>query len=422
MDLKVEIKELDELNREVSVEIAADVFNESMEKEYVEVRKKVVLKGFRKGKAPMNTIKSNYGDQVKADVIDKLVKDTYPQAVREKELRVASYPKLTDVTFGDDGVFRYKATVEVFPEIGKIEHDNLEISTEEITVADSEVDEYVEHLRKHHSELRKVERPAGDSDTVVVDLKKVYDPKLVLKEDNFPASAIDLSNPMTFKEFREQFPGMKAGDEKEIEVKYADDYSDPKFAGAEIKYHAKVKEVNERLLPEVDDALAKKVGLGETALELRLKLREDIQRQKEDDQKKQHKNMIIGQMCEKNQITVPNAVLDDYLDKIVEDFKKQNMEMDEASIRNQYRQVGINTFRWNMVYHQFARQEKIEVLPEDTEKLIKKFAENYKMTIDQAQEALQSSGRITDIRESILEEKVLDWLAGTAKKVKAESK
>jgi trigger factor len=88
MDLKVEVKELDELNRELLVEIAADVFNESMEKEYVEVRKKVVLKGFRKGKAPMNTIKSNYGDQVKADVIDKLVKDTYPQAVREKELRV----------------------------------------------------------------------------------------------------------------------------------------------------------------------------------------------------------------------------------------------------------------------------------------------------------------------------------------------
>lgn len=299
---------------------------------------------------------------------------------------------------------------------------NLEISSEDITVADNEVDEYVEHLRKHHSELRKVERPAGDTDTVVVDLKKVYDPKLVLEEDSFPASAIDLSNPMTLKEFREQFPGMKAGDEKEIEVKYADDYSDPKFAGAEIKYHATIKEVNERLLPEMDDAFAKRVGVGETVLELRLKLREDIQRQKEDDQKKQHKNMIIGQMCEKNPITVPNAVLDDYLDKILEDFKKQNMEMDEESIRNQYRQVGINTFRWNMVYHQFARQEKIEVLPEDTEKLIKKFAENYKMTVDQAQEALQSSGRITDIKESILEEKVLDWLTGTAKIVKAENK
>ena len=422
MDLKVEVKELDELNRELSVEITADAFNESMEKEFVEVRKKVVLKGFRKGKAPLNVVKSNYGDQVKADVIDKLVKDTYPQAVREKELRVASYPTLTDVTFGDDGTFQYKATVEVFPVIGTIAHDNLELSSEEITVSDSEVDDYVEHLRKHHSELRKVERPAGDSDTVVVDLKKVYDPKLLLEEDNFPGSAIDLSNPMTLKEFREQFPGMKVGDEKDVEVKYADDYSDPKFAGAEIKYHATIKEVNERLLPEVDDAFAKKVGVGETALELRLKLREDIQRQKEDDQKKQHKNMIIGQMCEKNPISVPKAVLDDYLDKIVEDFKKQNMEMDEESIRNQYRPVGINTFRWNMVYHQFARQEKIEVLPEDTEKLIKKFAENYKMTTEQAQEALQSSGRITDIRESILEEKVLDRLAGTAKKVKAESK
>ncbi|RKX17660.1 MAG: hypothetical protein DRP35_10565 [Candidatus Zixiibacteriota bacterium] len=155
--------------------------------------------------------------------------------------------------------------------------------------------------------------------------------------------------------------------------------------------------------------------MGETVLELKLKIREDIKNHKEEETKKYKNSSLISQMVKINKIPVPQAILDDYLNKIVEDYKKQEKEFNEEEIRNQYRAVGESTFQWNMIYHHLANEEKIEVLPSDTENLIMKLAENYKMTPEQAKDALQKSGKISDIRESILEEKILDFLSSKAK-------
>ena len=415
--MKIEIKELDQLQREVSIEIPAETVNEKMEKKFIEVRKKADLKGFRPGKAPMNVIKQTYSNEVKADVLDDLLKESYPKAIKEKNLNVASYPTVTFMDLNDTGDFKYTAKVEVFPKLEKVELDGLEIEKLEVEVKDEEVKEYLEMLQKQHSSLNKVERPIKENDTVVIDLQKIKDPKLVLKEDNFPASVIDLSNKFTIKEFKENLPGMNIGDEKDITINYADDYSDKKFAGAEITYHCIIKEINERSLITIDDAFAKTVKMGETVLEMRLKIREDIKNHKEEEIKKHKNSSLISQMVKINKIPVPQAVLDDYLNKIVEDYKKQEKEFNEEEIRNQYRAVGESTFQWNMLYHHLANEEKIEVLPSDTENLIMKLAENYKMTPEQTKDALQKSGKITDIRESILEEKILDFLSSKAKVV-----
>ena len=413
--MKVEIKELDQLQREVSIEIPAETVNEKMEEKFVEVRQKADLKGFRPGKAPMNVIKQTYSNEVKADVLDELLKETYPKAIKEKNLNVASYPTVTSMDLTDNGEFKYTAKVEIFPKLEKVEMDGLEIEKLEVETKDEEVEEYLEMLQKQHSSLNKVERPIEENDTVVLDLQKIKDPKLVLKEDNFPASVIDLSNKFTIKEFKENLPGMNIGDEKDITINYPDDYSDKKFAGAEIIYHCKIKEINERSLIPIDDSFAKTVKMGETVLELKLKIREDIKNHKEEETKKYKNSSLISQMVKINKIPVPQAILDDYLNKIVEDYKKQEKEFNEEEIRNQYRAVGESTFQWNMIYHHLANEEKIEVLPSDTENLIMKLAENYKMTPEQAKDALQKSGKISDIRESILEEKILDFLSSKAK-------
>ncbi len=417
---KVEVNEVDRINREVSIEIAAEKYNELFENKITEARKEAQIKGFRKGKVPKKIILSNYGEQVKSDVIDELIKNSYAQVVREKELAVASYPTLTSAELADDGVLSYTVKVEVFPQIDKIETDGLEIHTLDTEATDDEVEEQVKVLLRQHSELRKVERPVADGDTVIVDLTKLLDSKLVLPDSEFPNSVIDLGNQMTMKEFRDSIPGMSAGDSKEIEINYPEDYTDEKFAGAQIKYDCTLKEVNERIVPELDDAFAERTGMAKTALELKIKVREDIKHYKEDQVRRQQKNMIIGQMCEKNDLPVPKASVEEYLDSIVEDHKKENKEIDEASVRTQYRPIGENTFRWGMIFHKLAELENLKVLPEDTENLIKKFADNYKISTEQAKQALQQSGRIANLGESILEEKVLDFLIGKAKVVEVK--
>ncbi len=412
--MKVEVKELEGLKRELTVEIPVDTVEGEISKKLTELRQKVKIDGFRQGKVPMERIKTMYGDSVRADVVEELIRSTYPEAVREKTLRVASHPTVTGADFGDDGHFEYTAEVEVFPEIEKVACEGLEVKLREVEVEDKDVDEFVEHLRKRFADMRPVDREVRDNDVVLVDMKKTFDPGMVLKEDTFPDQEIDLDSKMTIKEFHDALPGMKADEETEIEIKYPDDYSDKNFAGAHIKYHCRVREVRERILPEFNDDFAKQTGDAETALELRLKIRDDLKMRIKDEQEREKRGQIIQQMCKQNDIPVPDGLIEDYLKNVAEDFKKRYNEVDEAKIKENYRDIGLRTIRWNMIYNHLSGQESIEVLPSDTEDRIKRFADNYQMTLDQAKQALAQSGTVADIRDSILEEKVLDFLADKA--------
>ena len=414
--MKVEVTELEGLYRQLAVEVPHNRFQEEMDKELEQLRLRVTLKGFRKGKAPMNMIKSNYGESVKNEVIDKLIKATYPEAISSQTLKVASPPQVTDLKIEDDGSFSYKAKVEVFPDIKKVVFDGIKLTTTDTEASDAEVDEFIETLRDRRAEMREVNRAAKADDVVVLDMTKVKDPELAVGQTDFPETTVDLSHGLTLKEFKEQIPGMKAGEEKDIEVKYADDYSDSRLAGAEITYKARLKSVKEKILPEVDDAFAKASAEAETVLELRLKIRKEIKRQKEEDQKRSFKSQIITQMNEKNPVPVPESMIENYLHSVIEDLTKQKADFKEDEIRNMYRPMGEQTIRWQILYHQLAEQEKIEVLPSDTEKVIGRMARQYKITSEKAKEAMLRSGRADDIRESLLEEKVLDLISGGAKK------
>ncbi len=419
MQVKVELKELEDLGRELTVEVEPDLVNEKLDARYQEVRKGVTIKGFRKGKAPMHMIKSMYESEVRADVADDVIKATLPQAVQEKELRVAATPAITALDYRDNGGITYTAKLEVFPEIETVTTDGLKVTTREIEVADEEVEEAIESIRKTAADRREVNREVRAGDVVVVDLKKIYDPQLLLTEDSFPESVIDLDHPHTLQVFKDQLPGMKAGEKKELEVNYHKNYSEPRFAGATITYEVAVTSVQEQILPEFDDHFAKATQQAETALELRMKIRKNIQEQKKDELRRMQKNEIVRQICENNKVPIPNGLVNEYLDGMIEDIKRSNPGLDEAEARNSYQGVAVNTLRWNLLYHKLAQQERIEVLPADTENAIKRFAENYNMTMEQAKDALQKSGRVTSIRDTILEQKVFEFLLNKAEVVKS---
>ncbi|MGH8015520.1 MAG: trigger factor, partial [Candidatus Zixiibacteriota bacterium] len=239
-----------------------------------------------------------------------------------------------------------------------------------------------------------------------------------LKQKDFPDTTVDLSSVLTVKEFKEGLAGLNIGDEKEITVKYKDDYSDKALAGAEITYKAKIKAVKEKILPAVDDSFAKAVADVPTILELRVKAREELKHQKDEAQKKQFKSVLIKQMIEQNKVPVPESMVEHYLEHVVEDLNKQQAKFDEGEVRKSYAPIAEETIRWQILYLKLAEQEKIEVLPSDVENVINRMAQAYKITPGQAKQVMARSGRVDDIRDSLLEEKVLDLLVGRAKKVK----
>ncbi len=412
--MKVAVTEGAGLVRQVSVEIPSETVKSELDKKFAEVRKNVDVKGFRKGKVPMDRIMTMYGDAVKADVVEEIIRTTYPQAVKQEDLRVAAHPTVTEADFTDDGGFAYTAEVEVFPVIETVNTEGLEANVPDVTIGDKEVDEFVGVMLKRSADERPVDRAISKDDLVSLDLKKLEDPKGALDQDDFLDQQIDLDNPNTVREFKDELPGHKAGDEFDITITYPDDYADKRFAGSAIKYALSIKEVKERVLPEFNDAFAKTSGYAETALELRLNVRKELEERVKADQDRAIRGQLIDSLCSRNEIQVPEALLEHYLKNVFEDFKKRYDDVKEEDIRENYREVGLKTIRWNMLYQKLSEQEKIEVLQADTEKRIKKFADNYGMTLEQAKKALAESGNISDIRDSILEEKILDFLAEKA--------
>lgn len=410
--MKSEIKSADGLVREIEIEVDAETVDAAFAEAYKKYSKEAKIKGFRPGKAPMSVIKSKFGDAIRDEVLDELMEKSYPEAVKEQDLRVASAPMIPpNIELKEGSPLKYTAKVEVLPEIEKINIEGLQLPEIEVEVRDPEVDAVVDYLRKKHAEIRPVEREAKEDDIIFADLTKTDDPDNVLEGDSFSDIEIDLASDITVKEFKDSLPGIKPGEEREVSVSYPADYNNKMLAGKSLKYLCKVKEVRERVLPPENDAFAKQVDEEiETVLEMRMKIREDLKRQKEMDHSKWKSNEIQRQFLDKNQIDVPEAMIERYINGMIEDFQKQKKEIDEKTAREQYRPVAVNSIRWTILTAKLAIDENIEVLPEDTEKWIKRFADNYNMDMEKAREVLSKSGRIQEIRDSILDEKILDFL------------
>ncbi len=408
--MKSEIKSSDGLSRTIEIEVDADAVDAAFSETYKKYAKEAKIKGFRPGKAPLKIIKSTYGDAVKDDVLQALIEKSYPEIIKEHKLNVASHPSISNAEIKEGAPLKYTAKVDVMPEITTINYDGLVLPEDDLEVRDSEVDAVVEFFRKKYADIHPVERPAEKEDLILVDIKKTEDNDKVLDGDNFNGVEIDLASSLTVAEFKEQLPGVKKDDEKEIKVSYPADYNNKKLAGKSIKYLCKVKEVKERILPELNDAFAAKVDEKiATLLELRLKIREDLKTQKKMDHDKWKSNQVQQQFLDKNPIEVPNGMVQHYLDNMMEEFEKQKQPADKNA-REQYHPIAVNSIRWSLLTNKLMADEKIEVLPEDTEKWIKRFADNYNMDMAKANEILSGTGRIQEIRNSILDEKIIEFL------------
>ncbi len=415
--MKSEIKSTDGLKREVEVEIPVDRVDAAFSKQYNKFRKQAKIKGFRPGKAPLTMIKSIYADSVRGEVFQELVSESYPDVIKEHSLKVASQPDFPKFDLKEGQPMTYTVAVEVMPEIENISYDGLQLPDDKIEVRDSEIDAVIGYLRKKQAEIKTVDRAATEEDILLVDLEKIEDPDNALKEKEFKDYEVELGGGYTVKEFREGLKGTEAGDSKEITVKYPEDYSVEFLKGKKIKYLCKIKEVKERILPPDNDAFAKSQGNVATMLELRLKIREDLKKQKEMDRLQWRKEEIRRQMLEKNKIDIPEAMRESFIDSIVEEYKEKERTFDEDEVRKQYRPLAEDGIRWNLLYDRITETENIEVLPSDTENWIKGFAEKGNLEIEKAREMLSKSGKIGEIRNTILEDKLFQFLISKAELV-----
>jgi trigger factor len=413
---KVNVKEDKAWKRTLEIEIPAEKVNGEFEKVFKEYKSKVKIKGFRPGKAPMEMIKKRFKEAAAKDVLESLVPPAYEDALKQKNINPVTTPKITDIEIDLDSPLKFKAEIEIMPEIEVKDYKGILITKKEVQTTDEDVDKNLKILQEKNAVLKPTDREAQDGDYLLVDLEKLGGIKEASqKPEKAENQETILDSKKLLAEFYRGLLNTKPGDEKKIEAIYPKDHHDTNLAGKIINYKVKVKEVKERTLPEMNDEFARSLGEFKDLADLKQKIKEDLERKAKEQEERDLKNQLVRDVVKNNTFEVPQTLLKYYLDSVVERFKQSQKDIQEDKIRQEHKEIGENRIRWEFLMHQIADKEKIEVTQADIDDFTQKFAKNYNLKLEQAKQFLARQTKIKNLKENILEEKVLEFLLKNAK-------
>ncbi len=288
--MKVEVESLDRVRKNIEVILDDEKVNEMRDEIYNDLKKQAKVKGFRPGKAPRAVLQSLYKDYIDDELKKKIVETTMGEALMETKVEPVSEPHIEFLE--EEDRFGYKMECEVEPEFELPAYVGIEAEVEKIQVTDADMDARIKAMQEMHSQL--IDREAGavteKGDFVVVKYEGFHNGKPVkdVKSDSYP---LDLSDPNVMPEFESGLIGAKIGEEKEIELKFADDYPDKDIAGKPITMKVEVKEIKEKRLPELNDDFAKDVGSENMEV-----LKSEVRKTLEKEQEANRKNTIMGKV------------------------------------------------------------------------------------------------------------------------------
>jgi len=405
-----------------NVEIPSAEVDEKYNEMLKMLRKEAKIPGFRPGKVPLNVIKSRFGKDVLGEVGEQLIQESMQKAVKESGISPISSPEILDLTLEEGKDLIYKASVEVAPEVKLEKTEGFTIKKQDETITDKDVEQAFDAITDMESTLEESDQPAAEGNVLTVDLTKIEDPDNRLPQEVFNDFTVELSKETSLPEFIEVLNGANVGDEREVTVTYPEDYDEERLAGATIKFKVTVKIIKKKVPPAMDESFFSKFAQDvKTVDEFKEKLRKDLIARREKEIQEDMREQVVKSVIMHNQFEMPESLLKRYLDDVVEDFKKEqkNEPVDEDEIREKYRPLGIRMIRWNLLMHKISEEKDIKVEKDDIDKWIESFADRYNMEFEQAKQMLEASKKVQEVKETVLEAKVLSYLLDNSEVVDA---
>ena len=414
---------------ELTIQVEADAFEAAVQKAYEKERKNIGVPGFRKGKAPRKIIEGMYGTGVfYEEAINQVYPGAYAQAVEEQKLDDVGYPKIEIVEVGKDGL-TFKALVSVRPEVKLGAYKGLTASKDVAKVTDKDVDEELKPYIDRATRLVSVDRAAQNGDTVVIDFEgfdngEAFDGG---KGENYD---LKLGAGMFVPGFEEQLVGAKAGEEKDLDITFPEDYH-PGLAGKAVVFHVKVKEVKEPQAPVVDDEFAKDVSEFETMDAFRKSLAEKIADRRSKQADADFENQVLEQLIENMECEIPDGMVDVQLDRLMEDYamrlQSQGISMEDYQkmmgvngdiVRESARPSALRQVQMQLALTAVADAENIEVTDEEVQAEVDRLAKQYNIDVEQVKAAVP----VEDLKKDLRLRKASDLVIAEAKVGKAKKK
>ncbi len=403
------------LKRVLSFEVPRELVESEIEEILKDIRRDVELPGFRKGKAPLSLVRSRFAETAKKEALERLIPEIYQKALTKHDFRPVLPGEISSIEFEAEGPLRFQVEIELYPEVVLREYKGIRVRKEVRAVEDSEVDNEIKALRERFAIFERVDRQAQEGDLVIIDYWRLDDEGKPISDsrvNNFP---VDLASADLVKEFKDALTGVAKGDSKVVDVTYPEDFPRAELRGKRARFQVEVKDVGKMVLPELDDEFARRLG-AETLLDLRLKIRDMLERARKDEAEERAKRELLSKIAGESDFEVPDGIVRIMLERMVESYlgregldpqeNKDKIEEVEAKLAPLAR----NVVKEEFVVVEIAKREGIKVDDSEIEAIARSIAERVGKSTEEVMRIAREKNEIGKWRQDMIREKVLNFL------------
>ena len=402
----------------LTIEVGAEEFEAAVNKAYLKMRGKMSIPGFRPGKAPRKIIEGMYGaDVFYEEAVNIVLPQAYEAAVKEQELDVVGYPEVDLENCGKEGV-TFKCTVAVYPEVKLGQYKGLEAPKAEVKVMAADVNARLKEMADRNSRLVSVERAVKKNDTANIDFEG-FDNGVAFEGGKGENHELEIGSGSFVPGFEDQLIGMKAGEEKEIDITFPENYT-PELAGKPVVFKVKINEVKAKEVPAIDDEFAKDVSEFDTLKELKADMKKKMTEERKIAAQQAFEDALMKKVADGIEADIPEDMVKAQAERMLEGFKQQLASqgipfeqylqmtgMTNETFLAQAHQPALDQVRMDLAVEAIVKAEGLEASDEDVENEMKNIAEKYGMDPESVKKYLPAD----QVKEQVIREKVIKVVA-----------
>jgi len=402
--MEVSIENTGGLSRRMTVQIPAERVDQEVDSRLKSMSQTVRLDGFRPGKIPMKVIEQKYGQQVRLEVIDQVVNSTLQDAFSQENLRPAGTPDVEPRVSLAGQPLEYVATFEIFPELTTGVQYSFSVVRPLIEIADNDVQEMIENLRKQRATWNEVKRTAATDDQVTIDYEGKVD-GIAFAGNKAEKMPVVLGSNSMIPGFEEQLIGVSAGEEKTLDITFPEDYPSTEVAGKAAKFDVKVHSVSEMMLPEMDDEFATAFGVSEGGMQaLTDEIRNNMERELKGLIRSKMKSQVFDGLLLNNPVEVPQSLIESEIMALQQ--QEGNQGLDASALQeNAEKRVKLG-----VIVSEIAKQNQIQLDPDRVRELVETIASSYEKPEEVVQWYYGNQDMLSGAQSAVIEEQVVEWV------------
>ena len=421
--MAVTVETLEKLERKITLTLPVGTIQSEVDSRLKRLARTVKMDGFRPGKVPMTVVAQRYGYSVHYEVMNDKVGEAFSVAANEAKLRVAGQPRISEKEGAPEGEMQFDAVFEVYPDVKLGELSTAEIEKVTADVSDAAIDKTIDILRKQRRTFaqRAVDAPAQEGDRATIDFEGKIDgePFAGGKAENYQFL---IGDGQMLKEFEEAVRGMKSGDSKTFPLSFPADYHGKDVAGKPADFLVTVKKIEAAHLPEINDVLAKSLGIAEATVEaLRADIKKNLEREVKFRVLARNKNAVMDALIASAELDLPNASVQSEVARMIEgarvDLKQRGIkDADKAPIPEEvFRPQAERRVRLGLVVAELVRTHALQAKPEQLKAHIEELAASYEKPQEVVRWYLSDNKRMAEVEAVVIENNVTDFVLAHAK-------